>query len=63
MHLEQSVRLVAGIFVLGGVLLAYFSNAIWLILPAYVATEMIYSGIADWCPTIAIMEGMGFQRR
>ncbi len=63
MHLEQALRMMAGVFVLGGVILAYFMNPIWLILPAYVATEMIFSGVADWCPSMAVLEGMGIQRR
>ncbi len=47
---EYIIRLVAGIFVLLGISLAYFVAIEWLLLPAFVGVNLIQSSFTKFCP-------------
>jgi rhodanese-related sulfurtransferase len=47
--LERQVRIVAGSFVLLGVILSYFVHPYFIGLSAFVGAGLIFAGISDWC--------------
>ncbi|MCE0522916.1 MAG: rhodanese-like domain-containing protein [Methylacidiphilales bacterium] len=47
--LERQVRIVAGSFVLTGVLLAIFVHPYFIGLSAFVGAGLVFAGITDWC--------------
>ena len=55
MTIERSLRLIAGVFVLASVLLAYFISPWFLLLTVFVALNLIQSAFTNWCPMIPIL--------
>ena len=47
--LERQVRIAAGSLVLIGSLLAHFVNPMFLWLPGFIGSGLIFAGITDWC--------------
>jgi hypothetical protein len=47
---ERQVRLIAGLLVAVGVLLAVAVSPWWLILPAFVGCGLIFAGFSGLCP-------------
>jgi rhodanese-related sulfurtransferase len=47
--LERQVRIVAGSFVLLGVILGYFVHPYFIGLSAFVGAGLVFAGITDWC--------------
>lgn len=50
MKREHIIRIVAGAMVLIGITLAYFVSSGWLLLPAFVGTNLIQSSFTKFCP-------------
>ena len=59
MNIERYLRLIAGIFVLSSLLLAFFHHPYWLGFTAFVSLNLIQSGITDRCPLIPILRRLG----
>lgn len=59
MYLDRYLRLIAGVFVLTSVALAYFVNPLWLILTAFVGLNLVIGGAFGWCPMISILRKIG----
>jgi len=55
MKLESRVRILAGTFVLTGVLLTYFVSPWWLLLPTFVGANLIQSALTGFCPAEIIL--------
>jgi len=49
MKLEQTIRAIAGTFILASLLLAYFVNMNWLWFTAFVGTNLLQSAFTKWC--------------
>lgn len=47
--LERQVRIAAGILILTGSLLAGLVHPVWIVLPGFVGTGLIFAGISDTC--------------
>ncbi len=62
MKQEDIIRLVAGTMVLLGISLAYFVSVGWLLLPAFVAVNLIQSAFSKWCPLISLLDKFGVNK-
>ena len=61
MKLEEGLRLVAGTFILGSVLLAVFHSHWWLLLTDFVGFNLLQSAFTKWCPMMWILQKVGFK--
>lgn len=60
MTTENLVRLMAGTFVLAGTALAFFTgHAAWLLVPAFVGTNLVQSVFTGFCPAENIVRALG----
>ena len=50
MKMENRIRILAGTFVLTGVVLTYFVSTWWLLLPTFVGVNLIQSALTGFCP-------------
>ena len=48
MHMEQILRLTAGVVVFAGLLLTYLHDARWLWLTGLMGANLVQSGFTDW---------------
>ncbi len=62
MTVERGLRLIAGIFIMGSVMLATFQSPYWLILTGMVGLNLFQSSFTNWCPMVWILEKMGAAR-
>ena len=49
MSLHHKIRLIAGIFVLGSVALAWLVHPAWLLFTAFVGVNLVQSAFTRWC--------------
>jgi hypothetical protein len=49
MTMENTIRAVAGTFILGSLLLAHFVNPNWLWFTAFVGVNLLQSAFTKWC--------------
>ena len=63
MKLEQTLRGIAGTFVIASVVLAHFHSELWLLFTAFVGLNLLQSAFTNWCPTVAILQALGMKRR
>lgn len=59
MTLERLLRGIAGFFVLGSLLLAYFISPKWLWFAAFVGFNLFQSAFTNWCPMMWILRKCG----
>ena len=59
MTIERYLRLIAGCFVLGTVLLGYFHSPYWFFFTGFVALNLIQSAFTDWCPMMTFLRRLG----
>ena len=59
MYLDRYLRLIAGVFVLTSVALAYFVSPLWLLFTAFVGVNLVIGGACVWCPMISILRAVG----
>lgn len=57
--LNRYIRIIAGTFVLISLLLAVYVNINWLWFTAFVAVNLIQSGITKWCLMENILRKIG----
>jgi len=58
----RQVMLVAGLFILLGVLLAYFVHPYWIILSALVGAGLTFSGATGYCLLVYLLEFMPWNK-
>ena len=63
MSLERQVRIVAGSFVLLGVLLGYFVHPGFLGIAGFVGAGLIFAGIANWCGMAVLLGKMPWNQK
>lgn len=61
MTVNEGLRLMAGVFTLASVLLAYFVSPYWLFFTAFIALNLIQSSFTKWCPAMMILRKMGLR--
>ncbi len=61
MTTEKMVTAMAGTFILGSLLLAYYSSPAWLLLTAFVGFNLLQSSFTGFCPAEMIFKKMGFK--
>ena len=59
MRLNERLRLIAGVFVLIGVVLGAIVHPYWNYFAAFVAVNLIQSAFTDWCPMMALLRKLG----
>jgi hypothetical protein len=59
MNRERLLRAIAGVFVLGSVLLAYYHSPYWLFFTAFVGLNLLQSAFTNWCPMMTILQKLG----
>ena len=62
MKLEQTLRGIAGTFVIASVVLAHLHSELWLLFTAFVGLNLLQSAFTNWCPTVAILQALGMKR-
>lgn len=55
MSMENRIRVLAGTFVLTGVVLTWLVSPWWLLLPAFVGVNLIQSAFTRFCPAELIL--------
>lgn len=58
---ERMTTALAGSFIMGSLLLAYFTSPYWLLLTAFVGFNLFQSSFTGFCPATMIFEKMGFK--
>ena len=61
MRLNESLRLIAGVFVLGAVVLGATVHPYYNYFAAFVAANLIQSSFSGWCPMMALLRRLGVQ--
>ncbi|MBL8208166.1 MAG: DUF2892 domain-containing protein [Blastocatellia bacterium] len=59
MTVERYLRLIAGLFVLGTVLLGYYHSPYWFLFTGFVSLNLIQSAFTNWCPMMTILRKLG----
>ena len=59
MTVNDSLRAIAGFFVLASVALGYFVHPGFLLFAAFVGANLLQSGFSKWCPMMAILKKAG----
>ena len=62
-YLERLIRLVAGIFVLGSVLLGHFVHPAWFIFTGVAGLMLTIFGLTGFCPMSIILYAFGARER
>lgn len=60
MTVNDTLRLMAGAFVLLSVALGYFVSPYWFLFTAFVGLNLFQSGFTKWCPAMTILRKLGF---
>ena len=60
---DRLIRVIAGIFVLTGVTLAYFTqNNMWLWVDVFVGVNLFQAGITKWCLLDDVFNKLGVEK-
>jgi hypothetical protein len=59
MTLEPMLRLIAGVFVAGSVLLGIYVHPYFLWFTLFVGVNLAQSAFTDWCPMMAFLRHFG----
>lgn len=62
MHLHSFIRALAGSMVLLGLILSQLVSPAWLLLPAFVAINLIQSAFTGFCPPSLLLRRVGWIR-
>lgn len=61
MHLNDYLRLIAGVMILVSLALGAAVHPNWNFLALFVALNLIQSAFTGWCPMMALLRKMGVQ--
>ena len=59
MNVERSLRMIAGGFVAGSVLLGLYVHPYFLWFTLFVGLNLLQSGLTNWCPMISFLRKLG----
>jgi hypothetical protein len=58
-RLEPTLRVIAGMVVLGSLVLGYLASPYWHLLTAFAGLNLLQSGFTGWCPVIPVLRQLG----
>lgn len=61
MTVERMLRLIAGVFIAGSVLLGIFVNTNFLWFTLFVGLNLFQSAFTNWCPMMAFLRRAGLR--
>jgi hypothetical protein len=59
MTVEQSLRGIAGFFIIASVLLAHYYSPYWLFFTGFVGLNLLQSAFTQWCPMMTFLRKLG----
>ncbi len=59
MTVERYLRLIAGVFVVAGLVLARVHSDYWLLFTGFVGVNLLQSFLTNWCPMMTILRALG----
>lgn len=59
MHLNEWLRLIAGVFVAAAVVMGAAVHPYWNFLALFVAANLIQSSFSGWCPMMMLLRKLG----
>jgi len=62
-YLERLIRVIAGTFVIGSVLLGYFVSTAWFTFAGVVGVMLLIFGLTGFCPMNIILYALGARER
>ena len=62
-YLERFIRLFAGVFVLGSVLLGHFVHPAWFLFTGFVGIMLMIFALTGFCPLGIILHAFGARER
>jgi hypothetical protein len=60
MKTDSFIRLIAGSFVVIGVVLTHFVSSWWILLPLFVGLNLLQSSITQFCPPTLLLQKLGW---
>ena len=63
MSLENSIRLMAGVFILASVTLGYLVSPYWFLFTAFVGLNLVQSSFTKFCPAEMVMARLFYNKR
>ena len=61
MSVDEALRLMAGVVILGSLSLGYWVSPWWWLLTAFVAVNLIQSAFTKWCPAMTMFRKLGLR--
>lgn len=61
MTMNDSLRLIAGVFVLLSVALGVFVSPYWFLFTAFVGLNLAQSAFTKWCPMMMLLKKVGLR--
>jgi DUF2892 family protein len=59
MNVEQSLRGIAGFFVIASAILAHYHSPYWLLFAGFVGVNLLQSAFTQWCPMMTFLKKLG----
>lgn len=59
MNIEKLLRIIAGLFIIGTLVLARFHSEYWLLFTGFVGLNLLQSGFSNWCPMMTFLKWGG----
>jgi hypothetical protein len=59
MNIERYLRLIAGFFIVGTLLLGHFASPYWYFFTGFVGLNLFQSAFTNWCPMMALLKVLG----
>jgi hypothetical protein len=63
MNVNESLRAIAGLFVVVSVALGYFVHPGFFLFTAFVGLNLFQSAFSKWCPMMAILRKLGVREQ
>ena len=61
MTVERYLRLTAGFFVMGSLVLGTWVNPYWYLFTGFVGLNLFESAFTNWCPLMTILKKLGIR--
>ena len=61
MTIEKMITAMAGSFIMGSLVLAYYASPYWLVFTAFVGFNLFQSSFTGFCPAAMIFKALGFK--
>jgi hypothetical protein len=61
MTVNEALRAMAGLVILGSLALGWWVNPWWFLLTAFVGLNLLQSSLTKWCPAMTIFRKLGLR--